>query len=537
MELLFGVSNQELTCISRSRAAAYSLRYLECVFAFTSDWDGFTKTAYFTHDGKTYEQLLTDDKCGVPSEVIKNGTIEVSVSGVLNNTRITTNKAVITVFASGFTETSENDGGTLTVKETLEDEINNAQTTANNAVTYANAAQNTADEAKSIAKTAQDTADNAESIANTAKTTAEETAEAVGDINGLMLGDKHDNLVSAINAEHNMWYGVATSLENNKADKADVGDIDNLKTTEKETVVGAVNELNGKIDDLDKVVNVDFTSDGTPDEVNIVARTKTDIPSPLVRLGKDESSAINLNGYVYLDFNKTTDKKTGETLNSIQEELQDKVSFTDYAAALAEKADKDDMDAVREELQDKVSFTDYAADIKAGVVKVAGSLRDGLIVSEDGFLQIYPATETTIDNRDPLPLPITCEHLDYAVRSVKPDIQSSIPDTLSVNTIYTYGKTAELLSLTLPKGETGDFIQVDFYSGETPTTLSIQSAAGITLDTDLIPEANTMYSLYFEYGTTHIERHKNTIMGQTSIGYAIAEGWRFSYAAYPYTEV
>lgn len=250
-------------------------------------------------------------------------------------------------------------------------------------------------------------------------------------------------------------------------------------------------------------------------------------------------------------------KEIGKGLSTNDYDNDAKAAVDGLAAALAEKADKSvignleycmvdghDDSTVADKLNylygmcivplkdEKVSFTDYPKYDKttdtdmAGVVKVESHAftNQQVAVDEDGYIKLNPALETEIEDRISDKI-ITPTNLDYAVRSVKPNIKPSIPDTLSVNTIYSPPGTQTVVSLTLPYAKIGDFIQVDFYSGETPTTLTVQTANGI-YDVDLIPEANTMYSLYFDYG---IVRCTSANSGEI--------GWRFSYAEYPYMEV
>lgn len=97
----------------------------------------------------------------------------------------------------------------------------------------------------------------------------------------------------------------------------------------------------------------------------------------------------------------------------------------------------------------------------------------------------------------------------------KPKISTTIPDILAINTIYDLG-TQTNLNITLPTDcSLGDFIQVDFISGSTPTTLTITSPAGLS-QYDLVPESNKIYCLYLDWGIL-------------SDG---VYGWRFGYAEY-----
>ena len=94
---------------------------------------------------------------------------------------------------------------------------------------------------------------------------------------------------------------------------------------------------------------------------------------------------------------------------------------------------------------------------------------------------------------------------------------TALPEVLDVNTIYDLGEQ-DALTLNLPSGKLGDFIEVDFLSTQTPTTLTITASSGMS-DYDLIPDANTIYSLYFNWIRLDAENY----------------GWGFGYAEYTRT--
>ena len=91
---------------------------------------------------------------------------------------------------------------------------------------------------------------------------------------------------------------------------------------------------------------------------------------------------------------------------------------------------------------------------------------------------------------------------------------TALPEMLDVNTIYDLGEQ-DALTLNLPSGKLGDFIEVDFLSTQTPTTLTITASAGMS-DYELIPDANAIYSLYFNWIRLDVENY----------------GWGFGYAEY-----
>lgn len=166
-------------------------------------------------------------------------------------------------------------------------------------------------------------------------------------------------------------------------------------------------------------------------------------------------------------------------------------------------------------LTNYVKNTDYVTSTKFGIMKVGNGL-----VSANGVVNVTSATSQMIDNKTNGNYPITPANLDYAVRSVYPEIKTTI-DTIKVNTIYDLGEQTNL-SITLPTtGKLGDWLQFDFLSGPTKTTLEINAESGI-LGFDLIPESNYIYTMYLDWGMIG----KNT---DDSINY----GWRFNYSEYP----
>ena len=107
------------------------------------------------------------------------------------------------------------------------------------------------------------------------------------------------------------------------------------------------------------------------------------------------------------------------------------------------------------------------------------------------------------------------------VHTARPYVETTLPATLSVNTIYDLG-TQTSVTLKLPSANVGNFIQVDFLCGNTPATFTIDAAStAIVSDYDFTPEPDKAYSLFFDYG-----RLAGSLYG-----------WRFSYAEYTYTEV
>lgn len=96
------VINQRIYILDQPETAEGTREYLKAEFSFSKEWTGLTKTDFFCGaDGKNYSQLLENDTCNVPAEALAvPGRVEVSVSGTLGETIITTNIESFTVPAT-----------------------------------------------------------------------------------------------------------------------------------------------------------------------------------------------------------------------------------------------------------------------------------------------------------------------------------------------------------------------------------------------------------------------------------------------------
>ena len=168
------------------------------------------------------------------------------------------------------------------------------------------------------------------------------------------------------------------------------------------------------------------------------------------------------------------------------------------------------------DLENYVKFNDYASKIKHGVVSILNTY--GIDISPDGKLYIVKASDSEIKNKSASWKPIVPSNLDYAVRSVYPIIKTDLTETITVNTIYDLGLQTTV-DITLPSGQIGDFVQFDFISKETATTLTVNSSSGL-VGFDLIPEINSIYTLYFDWGEIGVN--------ETEVIY----GWRCNYSEY-----
>lgn len=109
----------------------------------------------------------------------------------------------------------------------------------------------------------------------------------------------------------------------------------------------------------------------------------------------------------------------------------------------------------------------------------------------------------------------------------RPRLKTTDPraDLVSLNTVYAINQTgtSAAVIVRLPEGKVGDFVQYDFVTGTTAPTVTIQSTYGMTTF-DFTPEANKIYSLFFDWGIIAVSNTENTY------------GWRISFAEYDYDD-
>ena len=274
-------------------------------------------------------------------------------------------------------------------------------------------------------------------------------------------------------------------------------------------------EYNVSVDLNNYIKNTDYASTTKPGIIKIANYTST---------------GISLDGDKYLKIAKASDATIDDKENVFMPIVPSNLNYAVKSALSGEKNINDMtddektkarsvIDAISStDLNDYVKNNDYASQTKGGVVKVHSGY--GFNIGELGTLMINKANKIMIDSKSNEYNPIVPSNLNYAVRSVYPEIKTSIDD-ITINTIYDLGEQSNL-SITLPtSGNIGDWIQFDFLSGSTKTTLDITCDSGI-LGFDLIPELNYIYTMYLDWGMIG----KNT-------DNTIIYGWRFNYSEYP----
>ena len=90
MRIEFEIDQQRLTRTSDAYLIEGSENFIECVFAFSSDWNELDKWALFKRDNNTYEIFIENNKCLVPIQCTSTeGEFTISVVGRKNAENIT----------------------------------------------------------------------------------------------------------------------------------------------------------------------------------------------------------------------------------------------------------------------------------------------------------------------------------------------------------------------------------------------------------------------------------------------------------------
>lgn len=105
MQIEFEIDQQRLTRTSDAYVIEGSENFIECVFAFSSDWDELDKWALFKRDNNTYEIFIENNKCLVPIQCTSTeGEFTISVVGRKNADNVigTASDKLLTVRGSEF---------------------------------------------------------------------------------------------------------------------------------------------------------------------------------------------------------------------------------------------------------------------------------------------------------------------------------------------------------------------------------------------------------------------------------------------------
>lgn len=103
MKIKFLIEGQRLKRAKNNYIVADSKNFISADFEFSQEWTDMQKSAIFKNADTAYTVLLTDNECAVPYEVT-GADFCVSVFGVKDNMRITTDEIVIRVEETGYCE-------------------------------------------------------------------------------------------------------------------------------------------------------------------------------------------------------------------------------------------------------------------------------------------------------------------------------------------------------------------------------------------------------------------------------------------------
>lgn len=92
----FNVSSQRIYLVSKDPLVSGTKGFLQAVFNFSKEWNGFDKTAFFyDSNNKEYEVSLTNNKCAIPDEVLGGGLFKVKVIGKKGDMILPTTRVVV----------------------------------------------------------------------------------------------------------------------------------------------------------------------------------------------------------------------------------------------------------------------------------------------------------------------------------------------------------------------------------------------------------------------------------------------------------
>ena len=305
-------------------------------------------------------------------------------------------------------------------------------------------------------------------------------------------------------------------------------DGEEISQTEAEQLAEAINETAENLR-----VYTDEKSAETLDSARAYADEKTAESLTDAKVYTDEKSVDTLT-----DAKAYTDQKFAESLDSAKvyadeksvDTLTDAKAYTDQksvdtltdAKAYSDNQDATMLNSARayadektaESLTDAKVYTDQKSsetleNAKAYTDTKASQVQNYLISIHDNDMSGVNSRLSAVENK------VNTTVYDWVGGD---DILVANANLL--NCIHDMGRIRSTLQIILENANNGDFIQVDFISGETPTTLTIQGAS--ISDLGLVPSANTAYSLFFDWGRLSYDAETDTY----------TYGWRISYGEY-----
>lgn len=124
MDIECNVNNQVLSIGSSNTLANFSENYLILSFTFkTEDWNNLSKFALFFTPDRITRVAMVEDEVIVPADLLQDDKLVFSVYGVNDDqdgVRITTNKVILFLNDSGFTNSPYDEGAEKLDLDTLE---------------------------------------------------------------------------------------------------------------------------------------------------------------------------------------------------------------------------------------------------------------------------------------------------------------------------------------------------------------------------------------------------------------------------------
>lgn len=126
MKIKFFIQGQKLKRAKNDYIVADSKNFISADFEFSQEWTSLQKSAIFKNADTAYTVLLTDNECAVPYEVT-GADFCVSVFGVGENMRITSDEIVIRVEETGYCEGETPIEPTQSVYEQIVERLSDAE--------------------------------------------------------------------------------------------------------------------------------------------------------------------------------------------------------------------------------------------------------------------------------------------------------------------------------------------------------------------------------------------------------------------------
>ncbi len=126
MKIKFFIQGQKLKRAKNDYIVADSKNFISADFEFSQEWTNMQKSAIFKNADTAYTVLLTDNECAVPYEVT-GADFCVSVFGVGENMRITSDEIVIRVEETGYCEGETPQEPTQSVYEQIVERLSDAE--------------------------------------------------------------------------------------------------------------------------------------------------------------------------------------------------------------------------------------------------------------------------------------------------------------------------------------------------------------------------------------------------------------------------